>query len=192
MTNATTDFLNEFQNIDFVSFLDIAEPPDDRRAPRDPKPPKRKADADADLYAPPQMKKVVDLPWRDIPYVAPGPPPVDANPEPPQMKTVVWRDIPSVAPGPPPVDANPAESSNASEDAVAREMQMRWQDRGPPPPADPTEKWKGQKYRPSSERWGNSGGKNRLWYQRYYSKLKEIGKTAAGQLADQLHGPLKK
>ena len=42
---------------------------------------------------------------------------------------------------------------------------MRWQDRGPTGPQERTkDTWRGQKWRPGSERWANNGGANKIWY----------------------------
>ena len=53
-----------------------------------------------------------------------------------------------------------------NEEDVARDMNIKWQKRGPPP--DMAKTWRGQKYRPNTQRWGNSSGKNKKWWAEYY------------------------
>ena len=58
--------------------------------------------------------------------------------------------------------ASDAEAMHAGymkmEELAARTFGTRWQDRGPAAPADPSETWRGQRYRPGSNRWSNRGG----------------------------------
>ena len=57
----------------------------------------------------------------------------------------------------------------ADEAEMARDNQVPWKLRGPPPPVEggPSE-WRGQAYRPGSERWANRGGANKEWYSAVY------------------------
>ena len=66
----------------------------------------------------------------------------------------------------------------AAERAAAEALGVRWQDRGPPGPTEPSsETWRGQHWRPGSERWANRGGVNREWWAAYYkAKGKSKGK----------------
>ena len=67
-----------------------------------------------------------------------------------------------------------------AEQAVATEMGLRWQDRGPPGPADGgPQTWRGQAFRPLKNTCGNRGGKNREYYQALYSSK---GKGASGKV----------
>ena len=59
---------------------------------------------------------------------------------------------------------------------MAKDLGLRWQDRGPPPPPPDEERttlWRGQKYRPGSGRWANSGGTNKQWYSEYAAAKKK-------------------
>ena len=64
-----------------------------------------------------------------------------------------------------------------AEETVAREMNIPWQQRGPPGPEVAGETWRGQKWRQGSHRWGNNGGSNRDWYA-HYSAIKRSRDTA--------------
>ena len=73
-----------------------------------------------------------------------------------------------------------------AEAAKAHGIKMKF--RGPPPPEDPHELWKGQRFRPGSERWGNRGGAKRPWWDSYYAAIKAgADKRAAKAHADKLH-----
>ena len=52
-----------------------------------------------------------------------------------------------------------------AEQAVANAMGLGWKERGPPGPEQGgPEEWRGQRYRASTGRWANRGGKWRDWY----------------------------
>jgi hypothetical protein len=63
----------------------------------------------------------------------------------------------------------------------ARELGLRWQERGPPAPSDGgPETWRGQKYRQGTQRWANRGGSSSTWWSAYYfHKGKGKGKLNA-------------
>ena len=61
------------------------------------------------------------------------------------------------------------------EQAAAESLGLAWKERGPPP--DYCKTWRGQKFRPGSNRWGNSGGRHKEWYTGYY-RAKGKGKAA--------------
>ena len=76
-----------------------------------------------------------------------------------------------------------------SEERVAREMSLRWQDRGPPPECLPEGQttWRGQRYRPKSGKWANRGGATKDWHTGYY-RAKQQGEDAVRQfLAENPH-----
>ena len=60
-----------------------------------------------------------------------------------------------------------------NESAAAALMGLHWRSRGPP--GEVGKEWRGQKWRPGSERWGNNGGVNREWWSQFY-KAKRCGK----------------
>ena len=60
-----------------------------------------------------------------------------------------------------------------AEAAAAIELNVKWRDRGPPKPDDPSEKWRGQAWRESSGRWANRGGVAREWYTAFYKAKKQ-------------------
>ena len=78
-----------------------------------------------------------------------------------------------------------AELSNLrSESAIACEMQLKWQQRGPPSTVA-GETWRGQKFRQTGGenglgRWGNSGGQNKEFWRRYY-QAKGKGKSCLAE-----------
>ena len=52
-----------------------------------------------------------------------------------------------------------SEGSNWSESILAYEADMKWQARGPPgPDAGGPSTWRGQNFRPNTQKWGNRGG----------------------------------
>ena len=58
-----------------------------------------------------------------------------------------------------------------AEEEVAREMGLRWQERGPRPdmlPEGQTTWMGGHQYRPNSGTWANRGGSNKQWYTEFY------------------------
>ena len=61
-----------------------------------------------------------------------------------------------------------------NEEEVAKEMNLRWDQRGPLP--DMAKRWRGQKFRPNQQRWGNNGGKNKEWWNAFY-KVKSRGEA---------------
>ena len=61
-----------------------------------------------------------------------------------------------------------------NEEEVARDMNLRWDQRGPLP--DMAKRWRGQKFRPNQQRWGNNGGKNKEWWNAFY-KVKSRGEA---------------
>jgi hypothetical protein len=65
-----------------------------------------------------------------------------------------------------------------AEAQVALDMGLKWRERGPPPPEDPSERWRGQLYRPGSDRWANRGGKAASWYSEYYKNKRVMSKEA--------------
>ena len=72
----------------------------------------------------------------------------------------------------------------------AAEHGIPWADRGPPAPASPTEYWRGQRWRPNTERWSRRGGRNRLFWECYYSAMRQgAPRIEAWDLATRLHGP---
>ncbi len=91
---------------------------------------------------------------------------------------------------PPPGEWNTAESSRGSADEeyisaqrdeteMAKMFGIPWKLRGPPGPEAPDEtKFKGQRWRQGTQRWGNRGGSRRQWYGAYYSAL-STGASAA-------------
>ncbi len=64
-----------------------------------------------------------------------------------------------------------------AEESVARELGLRWQDRGPMREHHDSDTWRGQQWRESSGRWGNRGGVARDWYVAFY-KAKRQGPQA--------------
>ena len=62
-----------------------------------------------------------------------------------------------------------------AEAAVAKEMKLKWQERGPP--GAPGEKWRGQNYRANTGKWANRGGGQKVWYNAYYA-AKQAGPEA--------------
>lgn len=72
---------------------------------------------------------------------------------------------------------------------MAREFGIRWQDRGPPPEAvGPYGRWRGQRYREHSGRWGNRGGQWAQWFNVYYRHINSKGKREAQRLANEACG----
>lgn len=70
-----------------------------------------------------------------------------------------------------------------AEEAVAREFQIPWQQRGPPGHSGT---WRSQVYREGGQRWGNRGGASRDWYRAYYvAKGKGKSANAAAEAADE-------
>jgi hypothetical protein len=79
-----------------------------------------------------------------------------------------------------------ADSWRASQEETehAKQNDIRWQDRGPLPQHE-NERWRQQRWRPGTERWGNRGGSRRGWYGVYYAALKAgASKVDAASLAD--------
>ena len=79
------------------------------------------------------------------------------------------------------------------EQDAALALGMRWQDRGPVPD-DPSQTWRSQRWRQrtstedaSGGRWGNRGGRHRIWYTTFYG-LKGKGKDFAARAADESIG----
>ena len=72
-----------------------------------------------------------------------------------------------------------------TEAAVARELGMKWKERGPPAPDQGgPDSWRGQQWRQGSGRWANRGGKNAAWYTAYY-KAKAQGPEAVKRFLDE-------
>ena len=69
-----------------------------------------------------------------------------------------------------------------AERQAAESMGIPWKLRGPPAPADPHAKWRGQKFRDGSQRWANRGGKRKLEWAEYYKK-KGAGKGTTASTA---------
>jgi hypothetical protein len=57
-----------------------------------------------------------------------------------------------------------------AEQAIARRIGIDWKHRGPTAPEveDKHATWRGQKFRPGSQRWANNGGARSAWYNTYY------------------------
>lgn len=71
-----------------------------------------------------------------------------------------------------------------SESEMAKQFEIRWQDRGPPNPTnDHTAKWRSQAWRENSQRWANRGGSNKEWYAKYYAAVKRGAEAKAAYLA---------
>lgn len=57
----------------------------------------------------------------------------------------------------------------SAERQAAEAAGLKWQARGPPGPADGgPEEWRGQQWRPGSQRWSNRGGTHSQWYSHYH------------------------
>lgn len=65
-----------------------------------------------------------------------------------------------------------------AEAQVARDMNLKWRERGPPAPEDPSERWRGQSYRPGSGRWANRGGQTSWWFSEYYKNKRVMSSEA--------------
>jgi len=145
-------------------------------------------------------------PWRN-PSPAPTPPPASAAsrlPSPPPATSApppAPAAASSSAPQTPPPESfaepwHPSSSAASSsgtkrksnytyeqvldlraEEAAARDMGVRWQDRGPPREHHDSDTWRGQKRRESSGRWANRGGAAKAWYAAFY-KAKGQGAEA--------------
>jgi hypothetical protein len=68
-----------------------------------------------------------------------------------------------------------------AEQAIAGHVGIGWKHRGPAGPDDANkhDTWRGQKYRPGTQRWANNGGTRSWWYNTYYPlkrKASESGK----------------
>jgi hypothetical protein len=68
-----------------------------------------------------------------------------------------------------------------AEQGAAWHVGISWKHRGPAAPDDANkhDTWRGQKYRPGSQRWANNGGTRAWWYNTYYPlkrKASESGK----------------
>ena len=63
-----------------------------------------------------------------------------------------------------------------AESAVAAELGLSWQERGPPPSHGPL--WRNQEYRSGSERWANRGGASKGWYTAFYKAKRTLDKEA--------------
>ena len=59
------------------------------------------------------------------------------------------------------------------ESAAAIKHGIRWRHRGPEPPQSPTEYWKGQRYRPTTQRWSRRGGRKRGFWDLVYAAMRE-------------------
>jgi hypothetical protein len=57
-------------------------------------------------------------------------------------------------------------------------MGLAWKERGPPPPSDPTETWRGQRYREGSGRWANRAGQHAEWFSAYYRAKRSMTPAA--------------
>ena len=62
----------------------------------------------------------------------------------------------------------------AAEATVAKELGLRWQDRGPAggPEAGGPHRWKRQNWRQGSQRYSNRGGRWRKWYRWKFQAIK--------------------
>ena len=57
----------------------------------------------------------------------------------------------------------------AAEAAAAREHKIPWKHRGPEAPSNPTQYWKKQRWRPTTQRWSRRGGQRRCWWDCFYA-----------------------
>lgn len=58
-----------------------------------------------------------------------------------------------------------------AEERAARDQHLRWQDRGPPGPADGgPSTWRGQRFRPATQKWANRGGRWKDYYNYKYGQ----------------------
>ena len=53
------------------------------------------------------------------------------------------------------------------EKAMAEDLGLRWQERGPKAEGRP-DRWRGQRYRPGTGKWANRGGQNRDFFKKKY------------------------
>jgi len=62
----------------------------------------------------------------------------------------------------------------AAEAAVAKQLGLKWQQRGPQegPGRGGPPTWRGQNYRPGSERYTNRGGRFSAWYQEKFNAIR--------------------
>ena len=57
-----------------------------------------------------------------------------------------------------------------AEEAIARALNVAWQRRGPPGPENGgPPRWRGQRYRPTTGKWANRGGRNQEYYRQLYA-----------------------
>ena len=79
-----------------------------------------------------------------------------------------------------------------AEEAVARELGLSWQQRGPTPDMLPEGEttWRGQRYRPNTGKWANRGGANKEWYTAYY-RAKAAGADALERFLEEHPHPKK-
>lgn len=61
----------------------------------------------------------------------------------------------------------------AEEREAAIRHGIRWRQRGPAPPESPTEYWKGQRYRWTTQRWSRRGGRKRGFWDLVYAAMRE-------------------
>ena len=71
---------------------------------------------------------------------------------------------------------------------AAEQLGLRWRDRGPAA-SEGVEEFRGQRWRAQRERWGNRGGRNRDWFEAFYTlKGKGFGKDEAWRRAPEMKG----
>ena len=61
----------------------------------------------------------------------------------------------------------------AEESEAAVRHGIRWRHRGPEAPENPTEYWKGQRYRWTTQRWSRRGGRKRGFWDLVYAAMRE-------------------
>ena len=77
-------------------------------------------------------------------------------------------------------------ADDMGEAEASRAHGIPWMARGPPP-GEPCEYWRGQRWRATTERWSRRGGKHRGWWDVYYGALRKgFTKAEAAKHADDM------
>ena len=77
-------------------------------------------------------------------------------------------------------------ADDMGEAEASRVHGIPWMARGPPP-GEPCEYWRGQRWRATTERWSRRGGKHRGWWDVYYGALRKgFTKAEAAKHADDM------
>jgi hypothetical protein len=77
-------------------------------------------------------------------------------------------------------------ADDIGEAEASRVHGIPWMARGPPP-GEPCEYWRGQRWRATTERWSRRGGKHRGWWDVYYGALRKgFTKAAAAEHANDM------